>query len=392
MNKGIYSYAIFALPLSFIGIPIYIYLPEFYSSNFGISLSSIGFVVLLTRIFDTITDPLCGHISDMFAVYRKLIICFSALLLGISFYFLFNPIIQNKAFNLIVFSVTTYLFFSLLTVNHLSLISNFDDKVRTSSLREVFTVVGLLLATIVPSVLMLQYSSLQVFRIIGFSMCFLLLLCVWLFYKNIQIKPSKTYAKPNWSGIRTSIIWKYFTILLFNGMAIAAPSTLVIFYIKNFLELGNYIGIFLGSYFLSAIVFIPIWKILCKKVGALQLFKIGMIGSIATFSLCYFVGKSDFYFYLSICLFSGIFFGIDLIAPTIITNDIIEKQNIGDSITFIFSITHFISKISIAIVSGILLVILGSKFGDDYNNIIHFSYTILPCILKIISLYFLIKL
>jgi hypothetical protein len=91
-------------------------------------------------------------------------------------------------------------------------------------------------------------------------------------------------------------------------------------------------------------------------------------------------------------MLSGIFFGIDLMAPTLITNNIIEKQNIESVRSFVFSIAHFISKIAIAVVSGSLLIVLGSKSGVEYNQILHFSYTILPCIFKITALYILYQL
>ncbi len=392
MNKGLYSYALFALPLSFIGIPLYIYLPEHYSSNFGISLISIGLIILLTRIFDTITDPICGYISDRLSTFRKTIICLSALMLGVSFYALFNPVINDAMVNLIVFSVITYFFFSLLTINHLALIGNFKDKILTSSTRECFTVTGLLLATIIPSLLMLKYSSIQAFKIVGVGVCFLLLMCSLLFAKNVKMESVKTKSQFKLNDINKPILWKYFSVLLFNGMAIATPSTLILFYIKNFLQLEKYTGLFLATYFLSAIICIPLWQFICNKIGAIKLFKIAMVCSIGVFSLCYFVTNEDFLFYWIICLLSGVFFGIDLIAPTLITNNIIEKHNIESVRSFVFSVTHFISKIAIAVVSGSLLIVLGSKSVVEYNQILHFSYTILPCILKIMALYVLYQL
>lgn len=392
MNKGLYSYAIFALPLSFIGIPLYIYLPEYYSSNFGISLASIGLIILITRMFDTITDPICGYISDRLSTFRKSIICISAVMMGLSFYALFNPVCDDKMVNLIVFSVLTYFLFSLLTINHLALIGNFKDKVLASSVRECFTVIGLLLATIIPSLLMLKYSAMQTFKMVGVGVCFLLLMCMLLFYRNVSVGIFKTKPQFKLNDINNPILWKYFAVLLFNGMAIATPSTLILFYIKNFLQLEKYTGLFLATYFISAILFIPLWQFICNKIGAIKLFKISMVCSIGVFSLCYFVTSEDILFYLVICLFSGIFFGIDLMAPTLITNNIIEKQNIESVRSFVFSVTHFISKIAIAVVSGSLLIVLGSKSGVEYNQILHFSYTILPCIFKIIALYMLYQL
>jgi Na+/melibiose symporter-like transporter len=234
---------------------------------------------------------------------------------------------------------------------------------------------------------MLKFSPIKTFQIVGIAVFVILGLCAFLFWKNFTLVKTIEKNQISWQWAKNGVLWKYFTVLLINGMAIATPSTLVIFYIKNFLQLEKFTGLFLLTYFLSAILFIPIWKRLCNKIGAAKLFKVGIIGSIVVFSACFFVQSGNVAFYLGICLVSGIFFGIDLIAPTLITNSIIESNKMETARTFIFGITHFISKISIAIISGILLIILGTKTGASYQTILHVSYTILPCILKIVALF-----
>ena len=43
-------------------IPAFIYLPTIYASNIG--LASTGFVLLLARALDVISDPVIGYLSD----------------------------------------------------------------------------------------------------------------------------------------------------------------------------------------------------------------------------------------------------------------------------------------------------------------------------------------
>ena len=60
------SYGAPALPLAMVGLPMAVYLPAVYadSEGFGLSLAFVGAVLVLARIFDGVTDPVVGFISD----------------------------------------------------------------------------------------------------------------------------------------------------------------------------------------------------------------------------------------------------------------------------------------------------------------------------------------
>jgi GPH family glycoside/pentoside/hexuronide:cation symporter len=51
-------------PLAVANLPLAVYLPAFYAKELGLSLSTIGAVFLVTRLWDTFTDPLVGVLSD----------------------------------------------------------------------------------------------------------------------------------------------------------------------------------------------------------------------------------------------------------------------------------------------------------------------------------------
>lgn len=383
-------YTLLGIPISFIGLPIYIYVPEYYSSTFAINLALVGTIMLIIRLLDTVSDPLIGILSDKFIRYQNHIITISSILLGIFFYILFNPIIENKVINLIVFSFLTYSAFSVLVINHFSYLSNFENKMQISTTREMGTLIGLLIATISPSILMLKYSERETFFLIGilFMSSTAILAILFFFYseKQIHLQTKIQKTKISFRFLKNKNFLIFLAFLLFNTFAIAAPSTLVLFFIKDFLELKNYTGLFLFLYFISAICFMPIWNFVSKKISPLLLLQIGIMGSILTFGWCYFLSNGSMYGYCAICILSGIFFGIDLTIPPVLTSLLIEKHNEEKSKMFIFSITHFIGKIGLAIISGVLLIILGNVSAQHYNFTLLILYTIIPCILKFIAL------
>lgn len=64
--KSLISYSATALPLAMLGLPLYIYLPTFYVQNIGLSVTTVGIILFISRLTDVLTDPLVGFYSDRF--------------------------------------------------------------------------------------------------------------------------------------------------------------------------------------------------------------------------------------------------------------------------------------------------------------------------------------
>ena len=51
------AYALPAVALAFLGLPLYVYLPAHYAELPGIGLAAVGAVLLFARLLDLLTDP-----------------------------------------------------------------------------------------------------------------------------------------------------------------------------------------------------------------------------------------------------------------------------------------------------------------------------------------------
>ncbi len=58
------AYAVPGLVFALVGIPIYVHLPKFYGDALGVDLRVIGLAILASRIWDAVTDPAVGYLSD----------------------------------------------------------------------------------------------------------------------------------------------------------------------------------------------------------------------------------------------------------------------------------------------------------------------------------------
>lgn len=137
-----------------------VFLLFFYTQVAGLSGALAGIAIFIALLLDAISDPLIGYWSDRFKSAwgrRHPFIYFSAIPMGISFYFLFNPpggAEQNFLFAwMLVFAVLVRFFMTFYAVPSSALIaemtSNYDERTILSGYR-VFLgwVGGLTFATI----------------------------------------------------------------------------------------------------------------------------------------------------------------------------------------------------------------------------------------------------
>ena len=59
-----FAYAAPAFALAVVGIPIYVYIPKFYTDVIGINMAVMGTILFSVRLFDAVSDPVIGVLSD----------------------------------------------------------------------------------------------------------------------------------------------------------------------------------------------------------------------------------------------------------------------------------------------------------------------------------------
>ena len=88
------AYGSLALPLAAGFIALQVIVPTFYAQVLGLSLSAVGGILLVARLWDMVTDPVVGYLSDHTPAHwgrRKLWVVGSAPLVALSVWLLFNP-------------------------------------------------------------------------------------------------------------------------------------------------------------------------------------------------------------------------------------------------------------------------------------------------------------
>ena len=58
------SFGSISMPVSLLAIGLFMFLPTAYAASSGIAMRDVGLIIFATRLWDFVTDPLVGWLSD----------------------------------------------------------------------------------------------------------------------------------------------------------------------------------------------------------------------------------------------------------------------------------------------------------------------------------------
>ena len=397
----LFLYSLLALPLSFAGLPIYIHAPEFYTSELGISIATIGFVLLVLRLFDAILDPFIGILSDRYFSYRIYTIVAGVSLLMVGFLLIFHPAPTAPIFYFSVGILLCTTGFSIVSINIQALGSlwktSTSGRTRITSYREAMSLLGVLLAAILPVLLGVNTNKQNAFH--QLSLLYLPALAIaayffiwWLRRAEIELPATTRTTFQSLRHIFHKWSYQFFGIYALNAFASAIPAVLVLFYIGDRLEASQFTGIFLMAYFLSGALGMPLWQFFALRLGKHYAWLMGMMLAVVSFVWAFTLKSGDISSYLLICISSGLALGADLSLPPSILADRIDAHKEQHIASLYFSFTTFLGKLALALATGIALPLL-SFLGyaphqtSDESAILYLSYTyaLIPSVLKVCS-------
>ena len=130
------AYAMPHIGITLLTIPVAMVLGGIYAKYSGLSLTAIGTVMLVARLFDAVTDPLIGYCSDRKRVQtgtRKPFIVLGALALAPCSYFLFVP---HEGVSIAYFTFWYLAFYLALTIFWIPYMAWANEK-RTKKAKKV---------------------------------------------------------------------------------------------------------------------------------------------------------------------------------------------------------------------------------------------------------------
>lgn len=276
------AFAAPCLPLAGLGLPLVVYLPEYYVSDLGLSLSVVGAAFLLVRLADILLDPILGGVMDRTRTrigrFRPWLAA-AAPVLMVAAYALFMAKPGVGPLYLWVWLVVGYVGYSMAVLSQTAwgavLSPDYQQRSRIYGWWQAGNVVGMILVLLLPPILGIVFEgdhaagirAMGWFIIILLPLTFLLAIGV---VGETNVPPARHEAGlRQYLGLlkRPSVRMLLIADLLM-GLAPGIAGALFFFFferIKGFDKATA--GVLLLVYFVAALLGSPIWPALARKMG-----------------------------------------------------------------------------------------------------------------------------
>jgi glycoside/pentoside/hexuronide:cation symporter, GPH family len=337
----ILSYGTINLPLSFISLPIVIFVAPFYASELGLPLGLLGTMLFLARMSDVITDPIIGIGSDYTRTRfgrRKPWIAAGALVMMLGVYNLFMPSPGVGIVYFLIWVSVVYLGFTMITLPHEAwggeLSPSYHERTRITGARQLFGLIGLVLATLVPAIIMGRTGGTmgKVLETLAWVVIVLLPICAaWIMFAVPAATPSEVKDEiPFLKGLRR--MWRngpFVRVLLILLLAVIGETfriTITLFYARDIIGISNLGSIYL-YYFGVGLLGIPVWIRLGNTIGKHRALALSFT-TLALLSLAMLpLGKGDTIMFIILFTGKGFCFGSLQLLPSAMIADVVDVDS-----------------------------------------------------------------
>jgi len=409
-------YALPGLVLAAVGVPLYVYIPKFYTDVVGVSATAMGGLILAARLIDAISDPLVGVLSDKTATRfgrRRPYIALGSLALAGLLAALYIPPHGGQGLVTLWFGAAIILLSLAWTCVDVpweslgpEITFSYDERSSLFSFREGMTIAGTILAAAAPLIierfLALTESALDQrtkFAVFGLAFIPLTLLCCWLCVLRIRekgwLQPDAREAGKRlfWRNWRQAFANRPFQILL-AAYAVAAiganlPATLILYYVEYVLG-GTQTEVYILLYVFSGILFLPFWLWVARRLDKKRAWIAAMAVNTGAFLGVFFLGRGDLTAYALLTVLSGTGFGASLALPAAMQADVIDYDELLHDQRregrFI-GVWSVVKKGSSALGLGLALPILdlfgyqpGQEQAEPVKQALRVLYCLVPCL------------
>jgi Na+/melibiose symporter-like transporter len=156
----------------------------------------------------------------------------------------------------------------------------------------------------------------------------------------------------------------------------------------------------LGVYFLCAVAGVPVWLRLSRRFGKHRVWMAAMGMAAATFWIAVLLGPGDIWWFLAVCVLTGLPLGGELALPPSMQADVIDLDTLRSGRRrsgLFFAAWGVATKVPLALAVGIAFPALALAGFDaeaaEQSAAALFAlaalYALLPCVIKLLSIWLL---
>lgn len=334
------TYASPAMPLGMLGLPLLVYLPDFWSSTMGMKFATVGLVLGLVRLMDVFVDPTVGRLSDSSKSRfgrRKPFVALAIPFAVIGAIGLFFPPAGSGAIWLFIFYALVTWGWTILSIPYWAwgaeLSADYKERQRITSFREGGTILGILVAAVAPVALGITSTAggAQLLVIMTIALATPSILTALFLVPDKQLithdKPigllkALSVAAANAPFKRLISAW------LLNGLANGLPAALFLMVCDQALHNSKAHGPLLLVYFAAGVLSVPFWLWLAARIGKHQAWIVSLLVTAFAFSFVPLVPHIGIWFFGLISIFTGSGLGADFTIPPAMQADVVDLDEL----------------------------------------------------------------
>ena len=371
-----------------------------YAKHYGLALTTLAMIMLISRVIDTFTDPLIGYFVDSYQTRkgtRKPFIAIGALLALVSGYFIYVPPVMVTPIYAAIWFVVMFTAFSLFEIPHQTWPSDIDtgDAKNTTlgfySYRVFAIYCGLIIFYSVPFLPIFDSQKITLdtlrytFYIASVAVIPALILNVLLVpsgKSSVSIPTGKSMF--SWRLIKDTLrmiaINKPFLLFLlafiFSGFSVGMWYGVIFIYVDSYLGMGDQFAKMFLIAFLAGLLVTPVCHRLILLIGKKYTWALGIVLSVISYVYTGFL-HPDATTHLQLMLLKVIH-TCGVVCITVVTPAMLSEIADYSQLRFkhennglYFSIKIFVEKLNLA--GGIALALaisgwLGYDVSSDYHS------------------------
>ena len=253
-----------------------------------------GWAVALPRLWDAINDPLFGLLSDRLRTRwgrRRVLLLFGSVPLGLSFMFMWFVPSFSQIGLAVYYAITFIIFDTAFTAVHVGynaltpeLTSDYDERSSLNGYRMVFSISGTLGAIILATVLGWYITDARtLYMILGIGLGLASIIPPFIVFRITHEKPAEEQPEPlSWlQAMKMTLSNQPFRLVmglyLLSWTTASILAAMLVYYANYRLRVPEQANYFVLLAEGSAIVFIPVWVWVAKKLDKRRAFILGSL-------------------------------------------------------------------------------------------------------------------
>jgi len=306
-GSWLFAYALPGLPIAALGLPLAVYLPNFYAVEVGLGYAVAGSVFLLTRVLDIFLDPIMGVVSDRVRTpwgRRRIWMVLSVPLMVTASVMLFMPAHGTTWDTTARALVLMFVAWTMLTISHLAwggeLSSDYHERSRVTASREAAYIIGMFTVLLLPYLIQTQGGD-KFAQIAAFGWYVIITLpigvavAVWVI-KERDLPPSPHISLAvAFGAIANNKPLRYVLFCdLIAGLSGGMVATLFLAMTTVGLQLGKQASLLLLIYFAMGVLFIPPMLWVSRRLGKHRTLSVSSIINFLLIPCIFLLPKGEF--------------------------------------------------------------------------------------------------